>query len=170
MSQNCIQCVKNKWTFSDLLCDACRASNKYKQPHRCQFNEGTGYQCDKDAVWVNDDPKATGYAGPRYRCNAHTQGGNRISDGKPIAEVMMEGAGQPDSNGGWTQQVPTEQAAYWWWNGDNDSAPIHLNVLWSGTDRKCFVSMGQYGFTDAKNCDECGGWWKPLPVPEPPKV
>jgi hypothetical protein len=68
----------------------------------------------------------------------------------------------------WTQTPPTEQGTYWHWNGDDDSAPVPIFVLYSGTSGKCFVSMGQLGMDHATDCDEYGGWWKPLPDPKTP--
>lgn len=69
------------------------------------------------------------------------------------------------ATGEWTQTPPTLQGEYWHWNGDQDSAPLPMFVLWSGHTKKCFVSMGQLGITQAVDCDEYGGWWMPLYAP-----
>ena len=70
----------------------------------------------------------------------------------------------------WTQTVPTESGSYWHWNGDEDSAPIHINIMWSGTDEKCFAPMGQYGWTEVQDVDKLAGWWMLLAVPSLPVV
>ena len=69
---------------------------------------------------------------------------------------------------GWTKTPPTIQGEYWHWNGDEDSAPLPMFVLWSGTSGKCFVSRGQLGIENAVDCDEYGGWWMPLYAPPLP--
>ena len=71
-------------------------------------------------------------------------------------------------NNHWTQNVPTESGSYWHWNGDADSAPIHIDIMWSGTDGKSFAPMGQYGWTEAQDVDKLGGWWMVLVVPALP--
>lgn len=68
----------------------------------------------------------------------------------------------------WTQIPPTTQGTYWHWSGDKDSAPLPMFVLWSGTSGKCFVSRGQLGIEHAIDCDQYGGWWKPLLHPAVP--
>lgn len=68
----------------------------------------------------------------------------------------------------WTQTPPALQGEYWHWNGDEDSAPLPMFVLWSGTSGKCFVSRGQLGIEHAIDCDEYGGWWLPLYAPPLP--
>jgi hypothetical protein len=87
-----------------------------------------------------------------------------------------EDCGWPDENRpgfdeeDWTQNPPSECGNYWHWSGDPDSGPTPIFVLWSGTSRKCFVTAGQLGLPDAVDCDEFGGWWKPLPAPGTPSV
>ncbi|QMI49675.1 hypothetical protein [Burkholderia sp. MBR-1] len=66
----------------------------------------------------------------------------------------------------WSKEPPTEQGLYWHWTGDLDSGPIPLNVLWSGSTKKCFVSIGQYGIAQAVDCDKYGGYWQPAIEPE----
>jgi hypothetical protein len=68
----------------------------------------------------------------------------------------------------WTKTPPTEQADYWNWDGDPDHAPMVYHVLWSGTAKKCFVSIGQYGIENAIWCDEFGGWWLKIEQPTTP--
>ncbi len=68
----------------------------------------------------------------------------------------------------WTQNPPTDQGTYWHWNGDIDCAPLPVFVLWSGTTGKCFVSTGQLGITEPVDCDQYGGWWRPLYAPPLP--
>jgi hypothetical protein len=68
----------------------------------------------------------------------------------------------------WTKTPPTEQADYWNWDGDPDHAPMIYHVLWSGTAKKCFVSLGQYGIENAIWCDMFGGWWLKIEQPSVP--
>lgn len=68
----------------------------------------------------------------------------------------------------WTKTPPTEQADYWHWNGDPDHAPMIYHVMWSGTAKKCFVSMGQYDIDEAIWCDNFGGWWLKIEQPSIP--
>lgn len=68
----------------------------------------------------------------------------------------------------WTQQPPTEGGDYWHWCGDYDYAPNVMHISLSGTTGKCFIQMGQLGFTRAVDCDEYGGWWMKLEQPELP--
>lgn len=69
----------------------------------------------------------------------------------------------------WSQSEPTKQGLYWHWSGDNDDAPIVLSVLKSGTNKKCFVSTGQYGINKAIFCSEYGGWWAICAQPKLPE-
>ncbi len=66
----------------------------------------------------------------------------------------------------WTKNPPTEQDFYWRWDGDEGSAPHPFFVLYSGTDDKCFIRIGEgwYG------CDVYGGWWTRNSPPPLPKV
>lgn len=68
----------------------------------------------------------------------------------------------------WTKTPPTEQADYWHWNDDPDHAPMIYHVMWSGTAKKCFVSMGQYDIDEAIWCDNFGGWWLKIEQPSIP--
>lgn len=61
-----------------------------------------------------------------------------------------------------------EQAWYWWWNGDLDSTPVPVSVLYSYTDQKYFASTGQLGWTRPQDVDEMGGWWLKIKEPEIP--
>ncbi|WP_321946607.1 hypothetical protein [Paraburkholderia sp. J10-1] len=65
----------------------------------------------------------------------------------------------------WSNGPPTKQGIYWHWTGDLDAKPIPLSVLWSGHSGKCFVSIGQYGITQAIDCDEYSGYWQPAVEP-----
>ncbi len=70
---------------------------------------------------------------------------------------------------GWTDQPPTDQGTYWHWTGDPAAAPLPMFVGLSGMSGKTFVRMDQLGLTRAFDCDEFGGWWKPLPDPLIPR-
>ncbi|MBN3729473.1 hypothetical protein [Burkholderia sp. Tr-20390] len=65
----------------------------------------------------------------------------------------------------WSKEPPAKQGLYWHWTGDLDARPIPLNVLWSAATKKCFVSIGQYGITQAVDCDKFGGHWQPAVEP-----
>jgi hypothetical protein len=68
----------------------------------------------------------------------------------------------------WTRTPPTEQGMYWMWQGE-DTAPFPVSVLWSGCAGKCFLPMGQWGWTEPQDVDSedlAGTWW--MPCPEPP--
>jgi hypothetical protein len=79
----------------------------------------------------------------------------------------QEGANAKDA-ARWTKTPPTEQADYWNWDGDPDHAPMIYHVLWSGTAKKCFVSIGQYGIDEAIWCDNFDGWWLKIEQPSIP--
>ena len=68
----------------------------------------------------------------------------------------------------WTDEPPRLQGWYFHWNGDRDCSPLPISVLYSGASCKCFVSMGQLGIERPIDCDEYGGWWTPLVIPESP--
>lgn len=82
-----------------------------------------------------------------------------------IATVTAE---RDELRGQWTANLPTEQDSYWWWNGDEDSAPIHIEIMYSGHSDTCFAPMGQYGWTEAQDVSDMGGFWMRLPTPNPP--
>jgi hypothetical protein len=85
----------------------------------------------------------------------------------PIVRVLAEEIlAEPT----WSEQPPMRSGTYWHWNGDSDSSPVPIFVMYSGTSGKCFVSRGQLGLSDAINCDEFGGWWQEFPDPEKPSV
>lgn len=68
----------------------------------------------------------------------------------------------------WTRDLPTESGAYWWWNEDEDSAPIHIEIMYSGSDGSYFAPAGQYGWNCFQSVAEMGGWWMRLHEPETP--
>jgi|GEM_PF-698119 len=70
----------------------------------------------------------------------------------------------------WTMKPPVEQGEYWHWNGDPDSAPSVIHVLYSGTARKGFVPMNHSHTGHAIMCDEYGGYWLRLSTPELPEI
>lgn len=70
----------------------------------------------------------------------------------------------------WTMTPPVEQGEYWHWNGDPDSAPSVIHVLYSGTARKGFVPMNHSHTGHAIMCDEYGGYWLRLSTPELPEI
>lgn len=70
-----------------------------------------------------------------------------------------------NQNDRWMQEPPTEQGWYWHWAGDDDSSPLPVSVLWSGSSNKCFVSAGQLGLDTAVMCDEYGGFWQKMIEP-----
>lgn len=72
----------------------------------------------------------------------------------------------------WTKDLPTEPGAYWWWCGDRDSAPIHIEIMTSGHGKNStyFAPMGQYGWTQPQAVNDMGGWWMTLQMPEQPEA
>lgn len=69
----------------------------------------------------------------------------------------------------WTQEEPKEAGSYWMWDGSDESEPSHVEVFWSGTENRCFVPSGQYGWTRAQLMDELDGyWWCKLSYPPLP--
>lgn len=68
----------------------------------------------------------------------------------------------------WTQAAPTEQGFYWHWCGDEDASPLPLFVMFSGTSKRCFISLGQFGIQGTPDCAEYGGWWLPIEIPPTP--
>lgn len=68
----------------------------------------------------------------------------------------------------WSATPPKEQGLYWHWSGSVDDAPIVLSVLYSGSKKECFVSIGQYGIRKAIFCSEYGGFWASCRQPELP--
>lgn len=65
----------------------------------------------------------------------------------------------------WTREPPTEQGEYWNWNGSLNDAPVPVSTILC-SNGKCVVSMGQLGLAKPVWCEEFGGWWKRIPVPE----
>jgi hypothetical protein len=95
--------------------------------------------------------------------------GGSICDPQSVADSIREWFDKRSSDAlaarTWPAGPPTEQGLYWHWTGDLDTRPIPLNVLWSGSTKKCFVAAGQYGITQAVDCEEYGGYWKPAISP-----
>jgi len=91
-----------------------------------------------------------------------------VESEKALAQVQAQLASARQDAELWSKESPTEQGEYWHWNGEEDTAPYIYHILWSGTAKKCFVSIGQYGITEASFCDEFGGWWKRIPQPAIP--
>ena len=70
----------------------------------------------------------------------------------------------------WTQTPPKDSGDYWWWNGDPDSGPIHISVMYSGTSGTCFAAAGQYGWTEAHDVSDMKGYWMLSESPDLPVV
>lgn len=62
-----------------------------------------------------------------------------------------------------------EQCEWWWWNGDPDSAPVVVSVMWSGFTDTYFAPMGQLGWTHPQDVIGMGGVWQKIDCPETPK-
>ena len=60
----------------------------------------------------------------------------------------------------------SEQAWYWWWNGDEDSGPVIVSVFMGGPLTPPFATAGQLGWTVAQDVPGMGGWWMKIPEPE----
>lgn len=72
------------------------------------------------------------------------------------------------AGGRWTKELPSESGSYWYWNGDSDCSPVHIEIMWSGTTKSCFAPANQWGWTRHQDVEEMGGWWMPLNTPQPP--
>lgn len=57
---------------------------------------------------------------------------------------------------------------FWWWNGDEDSAPCLVTVFYSGFADNFFVPMGQHGWTRPQDVKEMDGWWMEAVIPNVP--
>lgn len=68
-----------------------------------------------------------------------------------------------------TKTIPVELGLYWWWNEDEDSNPIVVDIAYSGTSNSCFAMQGQHGWTRYQDVEEMGGWWAPITIPAQPK-
>lgn len=66
-------------------------------------------------------------------------------------------------------KTPTCQGLWWHWNGDDDDAPIPLEILRDETKGCFFVSAMQYGLGHAMDCEDYGGWWLRAEVPQIPR-
>lgn len=88
-------------------------------------------------------------------------------EGTSPAEVV-QGLQNFIADGKWTKELPTESGSYWHWNGDQDANPIHLEIMWSGHTNSCFAPAGQWGWTEAQNVEDMGGFWMRLNTPTPP--
>lgn len=71
----------------------------------------------------------------------------------------------------WVRWEHVDDGCYWWWwNGDEDSCPVPVFVMWSGTSGTWFASNGQHGWTEAQNLSDMDGWWMRIVEPKTPKV
>lgn len=71
----------------------------------------------------------------------------------------------------WVSDKQVNESGYWWWwNGDLDSAPVPVYVMWSGSTDTYFASMGQLGWNRAQDIIGMGGFWLRLPEPPIPKT
>jgi len=67
----------------------------------------------------------------------------------------------------WTQDEPTEQGQYWIWLGEDE--PFIVNVLWSETEKRCFIPAGQHGWNRAQSMDEyMNAYWGKVETPFAP--
>jgi len=76
-----------------------------------------------------------------------------------VEKLKADGAMQ------WTKEPPNDQGLYWWWNEDEDSAPIPVTIFYSGTDGSYFAPEGQWGWTRFQPVTEMGGVWIRLHEP-----
>jgi hypothetical protein len=69
----------------------------------------------------------------------------------------------------WTQTPPSETGIYWLWQGDEDSAPIPVQVY--SNDQGTHVAPGQYGWTRWQTIDElANSLWAPCNPPSDPRA
>lgn len=70
---------------------------------------------------------------------------------------------------GWVDDKQVnEQCWWWWWNGDIDSCPVPVSVMWSGSNDTYFASQGQLGWTRAQDVIGMGGLWLKIKEPSTP--
>lgn len=72
----------------------------------------------------------------------------------------------------WTDWKGVKSADwYWWWNGDEDAAPVVVSILSSGhkPNQTFFASMGQLGWNRPQDVSEMGGHWSLIKQPEIPQ-
>lgn len=70
----------------------------------------------------------------------------------------------------WSKSLPNESGLWWWWNEDEDSMPLPVTIMYSGTSDSYFASEGQWGWTRFQNVEEMGGWWMKCIEPERPTL
>jgi hypothetical protein len=72
------------------------------------------------------------------------------------------------ANPKFTADLPSEEHLWWWWNGDEDAAPVHVEIMYSGSNGEHFASLGQHGWTVAQWVKDMGGMWAKATVPATP--
>jgi len=68
-----------------------------------------------------------------------------------------------------SKNLPTESGNYWHWDGNEDNAPNMFDIGYSGSNGKCFITIGNSGFKEVVWCEDYGGYWaqsKPPPLPK----
>jgi hypothetical protein len=118
-------------------------------------------QGDAPMLWF--DPEAVERSRLTDYADSIIISGTSVKFGHNTAPLYAAPAQAGDAQ--WSKEPPTEQADYWHWDGDEDHAPMIYHVLWSGTAKKCFVSIGQYGIDEAIWCDNFGGYWMKIEQP-----
>jgi len=84
-----------------------------------------------------------------------------------LKDILAEADRQ---SGYWSRDLPNEQGVWWWWNDDEDSAPLHVSIMYSGSDGSYFAPAGQYGWNRYQPVKEMGGWWMRLREPALPNT
>lgn len=77
-------------------------------------------------------------------------------------------ASEPRENT-WTQEPPAEQGPFWFWNGEEDSAPYLLQVMFSGCSGEYFVCIKDDCQARSVTNDAWRGWWKKVQEPKVPE-
>jgi hypothetical protein len=70
----------------------------------------------------------------------------------------------------WTENYPDASGLYWWWNGDEDSLPVPVNIAYSATDNSYFATIGQHGWNAYQPVTDMGGFWMRLEEPSAPNI
>lgn len=61
--------------------------------------------------------------------------------------------------------LPDKQGWYWWWNEDPNSLPVPVSIVYSGTEKRYFASIGQLGWSRPQWVEDMGGKWQMLVEP-----
>lgn len=97
------------------------------------------------------------------------EGGSQCEEYRIWLEEMIEKITSFPPIALWMEKLPDHQGLWWWWNEDQDSIPIVVNIAFSGTDGSYFATQGQHGWNRFQSVSEMRGLWMPLHEPDVPE-